>query len=82
MQLMQAEWTQMQNDLGITDTLLGQLLILLEDGGLRLQTLLTQLMYSLGICEMTFSWREFYHPEYTMDSPAPNHMLESLRAQK
>eukprot|EP00961_Rhodomonas_salina_P033967 457114-Rhodomonas_salina.1 len=62
---MEAEWKQTQSDLGIADTLLGQLMILLEDWGSRPPTLLTRLLYAVGVCEMTFSWRGFSHPEYT-----------------
>eukprot|EP00961_Rhodomonas_salina_P188634 2545664-Rhodomonas_salina.1 len=75
---MEAEWIQTQSDLGIADTRLGQLMILLKDWGSRPPTLLTRLLYAVRVCEMTFSWRGFSHPEYTTDNLAPDHVLEAL----
>eukprot|EP00961_Rhodomonas_salina_P107026 1441127-Rhodomonas_salina.1 len=35
-------------------------------------------MYSTGICDITFSWGELIHPEYTTDNPPPDTLLDTL----
>eukprot|EP00961_Rhodomonas_salina_P255878 3457796-Rhodomonas_salina.1 len=75
---MEEEWTQMQLQYCIEDTKLGQLMVLLEEDGARPSTLLRRLLYSCGLCGLTFNWKTFQHPEYTAENPPPDSLVQHL----
>eukprot|EP00961_Rhodomonas_salina_P062654 840927-Rhodomonas_salina.1 len=75
---MESEWARMQTEYCIEDVKLGQIMVLLEEDGARPSTLFRLLLYTCGLCCLTFSWKGFQHPEYTSEQPPPDSLVQHL----